>query len=175
MRVLVLLAALAAAAPLRADAPEAAADQSSVGTPAPDAAAALAALTRLAGTWRDAERPASPLRVHFYLVAGGTVLVEDWRRGDTPHSLTLYHRDGAALIATHYCPQGNQPRLELRMADAQLQFGLRDVTDLDSGESHQHALGFDLSNPSRPVRSETYRGPDGDEADTLTLVRVDGA
>ncbi len=147
--------------------------------PAPDpaaadpAAAAFARLKALAGTWRNADNPASPLRIHFYLTAGGTVLVEDWRRGSAPHSLTLYHRDNNTLIATHYCPQGNQPRLALAQAGKTLSFTFRDATDLDRrSESYQHDLAFDLTNPTRPVRSEVYRAAKGDEADRLSLTRI---
>lgn len=136
--------------------------------PTPDAAraaTAFAQLTTLVGTWRNAENPASLLRVRFSLTANGTVLVEEWRRGETAHSLTLYHRDGAGLVATHYCPQGNQPRLALQ--PGAIRFALRDAT-----ESHQHALAFDLADPARPVRSETYRASTGaDEPSRLVLVR----
>jgi hypothetical protein len=100
------------------------------------------------------------------------VLVEEWRRGDAPHSLTLYHLDGGALLATHYCPQGNQPRLALVSSDAPiLRFAFRDATDLDPRESHQHELAFDLSDPAQPVRSEIYRSSSGDEPSRLTLAR----
>ena len=139
--------------------------------PANHTAAAFTRLTTLAGTWRNADNPASKLRIHFYTTAGGTVLVEDWRRGAEAHSLTLYHRDGASLIATHYCPQGNQPRLVLQPGG--MRFAFRDATDLDPAtESHQHGLAFDLTDPARPVRSEVYRAPDGtDEPSRLVLVR----
>ena len=46
--------------------------------PAPTTSdAAFAQLAALAGVWRRADRPESPLRVRFYLTAGGTVLVEE--------------------------------------------------------------------------------------------------
>ena len=142
---------------------------------APSAAdTAFSQLKTLVGDWRNAANPKSPLRVRFSLTAGGTVLVEEWKRGEAPHSLTLYHRDGAALVATHYCPQGNQPRLAL-VADGKpgIRFAFRDATDLDPAtESHQHALAFDLTDPARLVRSEVYRSAKGDEPDTLTLVRA---
>lgn len=134
-------------------------------------AVAFERMKTLVGTWRIADAPQSPLRIHFSLQAGGTVLVEEWRRGDAPHSLTLYHRDGAALVATHYCPQGNQPRLVLEAAGAVLRFGFRDASDLDPGESHLVALSFDLSGPTL-VREETYRQDGKDEPSTLRLVRV---
>lgn len=129
----------------------------------PAAAAAFAQLKTLVGTWRNAARPELSLRIRFYLTARDTVLVESWEAGGKPHSLTLYHRDGPALIATHYCPQGNQPRLALTGADKQkLHFAFRDFTDLDPAtELHQHDLWFDLADPASPKRGEVYRGPDG--------------
>lgn len=139
-----------------------------------EATAAFTRMKALVGDWRNAERPDSALRIRFNLTAGGTVLVEEWRRGTEPHSLTLYHRDGTGLIATHYCPQGNQPRLVLTGGGTRLSFRFRDASDLDAGESHLHDLAFDLTDPARPVRSETYRSRDGDEPSTLRLVRDPG-
>ena len=141
--------------------------------PPEPAATAFVQLKSLTGTWRNADNPASPLRIHFYLTAGGTVLVEDWRRGPDPHSLTLYHRDGKALIATHYCPQGNQPRLALTHSGKALSFTFRNATDLDRRtESYQHALAFDLTNPARPVRGDVYRSKSGAETSSLSLTRI---
>ncbi|HEY0026399.1 MAG TPA: energy transducer TonB [Allosphingosinicella sp.] len=140
------------------------------------AAAAFKQLSALVGTWRNADQPNSPLRIRFFLTAGGTTLVESWERAGTPHSLTLYHRDGAALVATHYCPRGNQPRLALSAAAGpNLHFTFRDATDLDPGESHLHDLSFNLTNPARPIRGETYLQGARAEETTLTLVRVGAA
>jgi hypothetical protein len=135
---------------------------------------AFAELSRLVGVWRPADKPQSTLRIRFYLTAGGTVLVESWEARGQPHSLTLYHRDGPTLLATHYCPQGNQPRLALAGRDAYgLHFTFRDATDLDPAkEAHQHNLWFDLANPDRPIRGETYSSKDGPAAqERLQLVR----
>lgn len=136
------------------------------------AAAAFTQLKALVGDWRNADRPDSALRIRFSLTAGGTVLVEEWRRGTEPHSLTLYHRDGAQLLATHYCPQGNQPRLQLTGSGPTLRFAYRDATDLAPSESHLHHLAFDLTDPAHPVRRETYRARAGDEPSTLRLART---
>ena len=133
--------------------------------------AAFTQLKAMAGSWRNAERPASLLRIRFSLTAGGTVLVEEWLRGTEPHSLTLYHRDGSRLVATHYCPQGNQPRLVLASSGSTLSFTFHDATGLSPGESHLHSLAFDLTDPSAPVRSEAYRSAEGDQASRLRLVR----
>lgn len=146
---------------------------SSAPAPAVDAAAAFERLKSLEGSWRNAAEPASPLRIRFSTTARGTVLVEEWTANGRPHSFTLYHRDGVRLLATHYCPQGNQPRLVLQSGAPVLRFSFRDATDLDEQtESHQHALAFDLTDPARPVRSETYRSAEGDSDDRLVLKRV---
>lgn len=128
-------------------------------------------LATLVGTWRDVQAPNSKLRIHFALTAGGTVLVETWERAGQPHSLTVYHRDGAMLVATHYCPQGNQPRLALVETGNVLRFTFRDATDLTDGESYLHDLAFDLRDPARVVRGETYRRGTVDDASQLILVR----
>ncbi len=137
---------------------------------------AFAQLSQMVGVWRPADKPQSPLRIRFYLTAGKTVLVESWEVRGQPHSLTLYHRDGEALLATHYCPQGNQPRLELVDQDTNgLHFALRDITDLEPiAESHQHDLWIDLSKSEYPVRSETYGRKDGiGTQERLQLVSAD--
>ncbi|GAA4023964.1 hypothetical protein GCM10022280_25960 [Sphingomonas swuensis] len=152
-----------------------------VPTPTPEAKTAVNAeeafsqLKAMVGEWRPADDPASPLRIRFYLTARGSVLVESWEARGKPHSLTLYHRDGAALIATHYCPQGNQPRLALHGRDKNgLHFALRDITDLDAAtESHQHDLWIDPAGPKGPTRSEIYASKAGaGEVERMRLVRT---
>ena len=138
------------------------------------AAASFDTLKRLVGTWRRVDKPASPLRIRFYLTAGDTVLVEEWLRAGQPHSLTLYHRDGDTVIATHYCPQGNQPRLASITANdaTTLNFKFRDATDLDlKTEAYQVALSFDMSFDDRVVRSETYRLAGKDDTSKIELAR----
>ena len=138
---------------------------------------ALQRLQTLVGTWKREGAGASDFRIRFETTAGGTVLVETWLAGARPHSLTLYHADGERLMATHYCPQGNQPRLLLASASTleNMTFRFHDATNLaDPEQSHQHALGFDFSEaPVRLRRSETYRSGDGDESSELLLVRAD--
>jgi hypothetical protein len=131
-------------------------------------------MKRLVGTWRRADNPSSPLRIRFFLTAGGTVLVEQWQRGDQAHSLTVYHRDADTIIATHYCPQGNQPRLALLPPSTEkvVRFSFRDATDLESvRESHLTSLTFDLSDEAVLVRRERYRQAGLDEDSELRLVR----
>lgn len=138
------------------------------------AGAAFETVKSLVGTWRPADKSTSPLRIRFAATAGGTTITEEWLRGAAPHSLTVYHRDGATLIATHYCPQGNQPTLALvpAAAGSPVAFAFRDATDLDPvKESHLVALSFELSADGALVRRETYRQGSAKEASELRLVR----
>lgn len=139
-----------------------------------DYASGFADLKALVGVWRQVDKPDSPLRIRFSLTAGGTAFVEEWLRDSQPHSMTVYHRDRTGLVATHYCPQGNQPRLALLPPSAPkvLRFKFRDATDLDTKqESHLVALAFDLSGERTIVRSETYRRAGNEESSKIRLVR----
>lgn len=131
-----------------------------VGGALADDRAAFAELKRLVGHWQPADKPSSKLRVAFELTAGDTVLTETWR-APGHGSLTVYHLDGDTLIATHYCPQGNQPRMALsgRDEDGALRLVFRDGTSLDEvGEHYQHLLTLRLDDEGRLVRGEIYAG-----------------
>jgi hypothetical protein len=115
-------------------------------------------LKPLAGVWRPAEPADSPLRVTFALTAGGTVLTETWV-SPRHTSMTVYHRDGESLLATHYCPRGNQPRMALsgRAPDGTLRFEFRDGTGLDEeGEYYEHVLTLRREGDDALVRGEVY-------------------
>ncbi len=102
--------------------------------------------------------------------------METWLNEDKPHSLTVYHRDKDALLATHYCPQGNQPRLKLVTGsnDDTIRFDFMDATNLASlDQSHQHMLSFTIvNNGALVIRDETYLSSAGPDVSELRLVRV---
>jgi hypothetical protein len=129
----------------------------------------IAALT---GEWQVAEH--ASLRIVFEPTAGGSVVIERWMRGERMHSLTIYHLDGERLIATHYCPQGNQPRLAATASDnGEIRFTFLDATGLDPNESYQHDLSLERNADGTVSRAETYWGPNGaGEESTLTLMRA---
>lgn len=107
---------------------------------AADDRADFESLKQLVGTWQPADKPDSPMRITFELTAGTTVLTETWR-SPTHRSMTVYHLDGETLLATHYCPQGNQPRLaRVPSDDGTLRFEFRDGTNVDTGGGHHQAL-----------------------------------
>ncbi|MCB1554795.1 MAG: hypothetical protein KDJ14_13385 [Xanthomonadales bacterium] len=124
-----------------------------------DSQIAFDALKPLVGTWRPADKPDSALTVTFELIANDSVLVEHWH-SPTQQSMTVYHRDGDALLATHYCPQGNQPRLALSRteADGSLRFEFRDGTNVNVPGGHHEALLTLHHAGDELTRGEVYAG-----------------
>jgi hypothetical protein len=142
------------------------------------ARAAFTRLQELVGEWEGTTEAGRRLLVQYRLVAKGSVLVESWTLGPGRESLTLYHLDGDRLLATHYCPLGNQPRLALdTTASADpglLVFTYVSATNLpDPAAAHQHRFEVRLSGPDRFWRNETYieGTSEGSEAITYTRVR----
>ncbi len=123
------------------------------------AAAVFQELCTLVGTWEGTFANGRQHTVTYRLTAGGTVLVETWALAPGRESMTLYYLDGDALVATHYCPQGNQPRLRW-VPDglpARRTFTFQDGSNLQAkGASHQHAFWVEVQGPDRYLRSETY-------------------
>lgn len=129
----------------------------------------------LVGVWVKEGDSDPKLNISFELTANDSTLIETWLYKGKKHSLTIYHQDGSELIATHYCPQGNQPRLKLtESADLNnISFMFLDATNLASLEdSHQHSLSFQIGKSSQKIsRKESYLSKAGEEFSELKLVR----
>jgi hypothetical protein len=143
------------------------------------AATAFAQLSALVGNWKSTSGNAHT--VNYKLTANNTVLVETWTMSATRESMTLYALDGDRLLATHYCPQGNQPRLAYVNKDraGKHHFVFLDGTNLqDAKGSHQHSLWLTINSPEKFTRSETYiensksKALASDEGEAVTYERV---
>ena len=124
-----------------------------------DARAAFTQLQTLAGEREGKTEAGRVLKVSYRLTAAGTVLVETWTLGPQRESLTLYHMDNESLIATHYCPLGNQPRLRFKEGGKPSLFAFEFVsaTNLARPEAaHQHRFEVELLDANSFARSETY-------------------
>jgi hypothetical protein len=125
----------------------------------PSATQVFRQLGNLVGTWSGHSPNGSPHTVTFRYTAAQSVLVETWTLGAGRESMTVYALDGDHLLATHYCPQGNQPRLEYAGVDkaGRWQFRFRDGSNLrEKGHSHQQAFWIKLQNDGTFERGETY-------------------
>jgi len=82
----------------------------------------------------------------------------------TDHEMvTMYYLDGDDLVATHYCAQGNQPRMKLdtkASTASRLVFDLAGGTNLDPAkDTHMHAQRFTLAGTNRlTVERDGYEG-----------------
>ena len=145
---------------------------------AADPASAFEQLQKLAGNWQlvvhDTEAKAA-FRISYRTISRGTALVETFGDPNAGVTETIYHRDGAFLMATHYCAQGNQPRLRLApdSTATTFHFTFLDVTNLaHPTDSHLVGLRFTFQPDGRLQREETYRENGVDERSTLLLERI---
>lgn len=139
------------------------------------ATGAFTKMKSLVGTWVREGDTNSTFNITFELTAKGSTLMETWNSKGKKHSLTVYHLNGENLMATHYCPQGNQPRLHLSKDSTldKLSFSYLDATNLKSiDHSHQHSLGFEIGAAGQKVlRSESYLKKGDEDFSTMNLIR----
>lgn len=115
-------------------------------------------LTSLTGRWQSADST-NATSVDIRTVANGSTLVETWTMSPTRQSMTVYTMDGDRLLATHYCPQGNAPRLKFARTDESgaHHFEFLDGTNLqDPKGSHEHAFWIRKDAGGTITRNETY-------------------
>ena len=140
-----------------------------------NARAAFAKLQTLVGEWEGKTEAGRVLKVTYRLTANKTVLVETWTLGPQRESLTLYHMDNESLIATHYCPVGNQPRLRLKEGGkpSLLIFEFVSATNLSKPEvAHQHRFEMELLEANSFARSETYLENGKGEPERIVYTRT---
>ena len=151
-------------------------------SPAPSAEPARpdvpwARLKTLVGTWQraDGSTPAQrAFRIRYRLISADTVLVEEFGDPAKQVTQTVFHADGSRLLATHYCAQGNQPRLQLRADTADtLVFEFLDATNLRApSDSHLVKLTLRWKDADHLVREEVYASGGREEVGTLLLERA---
>ena len=142
---LVLAAGAAAAAPAPA--------------PARPTSAPLERFKTLAGEWVAAEDgdmvKKGDLVARYAVTASGTAVVETVFPGSEHEMVTVYHADGPDLVLTHYCMEGNQPRMRARDAQgSRFEFAYDGGTNIDpKRDRHMHSATFDLASANE-IRSE---------------------
>lgn len=128
----------------------------------PEPASAWASLRAiLPGSWSVSADGGAPFPVSFSTASRDSVLVETFGPPGR-QTLTTYVLDGHDVLATHYCAQGNQPRLRATAgASADVTFRIADITGLDPDEAHLVELTLRDLTPDAFTRVETYAAPDG--------------
>jgi hypothetical protein len=128
----------------------------------------------LAGEWETVTARGAVIRVSYRLIAADSALVESFRVG-TRETLTIYHPDGSSLMATHYCAQGNQPRLRLLPASdgRTWEFAFQDASNLpDAASSHLTRIRLQLKDGDHFDKTEIYSSDGKDDITVFTFTRI---
>ena len=143
--------------------------------PSPSARTAFEKLKTLQGHW-VAKGPQGTTYILYLPAASDTVLLESMT-GDKqntmmsvyPTMMSVYHLDNDRLVMTHYCGQGNQPRMRAdQLQGGRLRFSVIDVTNLPRSEaSHMVAVTFTFTDDGH-FRQDWINRADGKE-DTWTF------
>jgi len=121
--------------------------------PPPAAAPASTALARvkaLAGDWVSAEDSEmvkkGDLVARYAVTAGGSAVVETILPGQAHEMVTVYHAEGPDLVLTHYCMEGNQPRMRAKNAQgSHFDFAFDGGANIDpKRDRHMHSASLDL-------------------------------
>lgn len=145
-------------------------------TPAPHL---LDRFTALAGTWsgEGLEGNSAPgLKVSYEVTGGGSVVVETLFAG-TPHEMrTVYYKDGADVVLTHYCATGNHPKMRAKALDGDtLVFAFDGASNFDPATAgHMHDAQFVFVGPDE-IRTRWnfwQDGKPGEHAADMHMKRV---
>jgi hypothetical protein len=94
-------------------------------------AALLGRFCTLAGTWEATAPDGSKDETVFTVCSQGSALREVMFPGKPYEMTNIYHMDGASLLMTHYCAEGNQPRMRaIAPEDNVVRFAFDSVTNL---------------------------------------------
>jgi hypothetical protein len=129
-------------------------------------AAAWALLRRaLPGAWTMPGKK-GPFTVAYKLISSDSALVESWGVGSGHETMTVFHPDHDDLVLTHYCAQGNQPRLRAVTASPDtVVFRFSDVTNLGPGQAMLVERTLHVAGDAFDV-TEVYKQPDGSPEST---------
>ena len=112
--------------------------------------AALDRVKALAGEWVAAEDgpmfKKGDLVARYAVTASGSAVVETVFPG-TPHEMvTVFHAEGSDLVLTHYCMEGNQPRMRARNPrGSRLEFAFDGGTSIDpKKDRHMNSASIEL-------------------------------
>ena len=118
--------------------------------PPPAAGPASAALERfkaLAGDWVAADDgqmvKKGDLVARYAVTAGGSAVVETVFPGQAHEMVTVYHAEGPDLVLTHYCTEGNQPRMRAKNVGGSAFDGGANIDP--KRDRHMHSASVELA------------------------------
>lgn len=152
--------------------------------PAMDAHSAVATnpgfekMKSLVGEWAgtvDEGGKKMAVTVSYRLVSNGTALEETLKTPDDMDMITMYVADGKNLAMTHYCAEGNQPRMRAAVPAGsvdRLEFHYVDATNLSgAGASHMHGLVVTFKDADHITQAWTHRVDGKDQTGVFEFAR----
>jgi len=121
--------------------------------------ASLESFKALAGEWVAAEdnemAKSGQLVARYAVTAAGSAVVETLFPGSSHEMVTVYHVDGPDLVLTHYCMEGNQPRMRAKQPKgSRIDFAFDGGTNIDpQHDRHMHSARFEFI-AADEIRSE---------------------
>jgi len=115
-------------------------------------------LKTLAGTW-NAVTPDGPATIVYRVASAGSIVIEEMFPGTEHEMITVYHRDGEQLVATHYCAAGNQPRTALDAsapAAEGLRFAFTGGSNMKPEDGHIHGWSIRVADANHVEEQWTY-------------------
>ena len=112
---------------------------------------------------------AKPFEVSYRLISNSSALVETWGVNSARETESVFHPDHTRVLLTHYCAQGNQPRLRATdVGDDAIVFRFVDVTNREPSQDMLVERTLHLARSSLEI-VEVYRTARG--ADERTVYR----
>ncbi len=128
----------------------------------------------LVGAW-EGHQGDQPVSVTYTLVSNGTSLMESLTGTHDTNMVTMYAPDGDAIVATHYCAIGNQPRMRAAAsgdaAAKTLDFQFVDATNVKGGETVMRRLVVTFQDADHFRQSWTSRSGGKDETSEFVYTR----
>lgn len=95
-------------------------------------------MSTLTGSWTGVDNTGSPCHSTFVMTSSGSVVRELMFPGSEHEMTNMIHLDNDAVVLTHYCGVGNQPRLKGRPGKLpnQIVFELDRVSNLARSPDH---------------------------------------
>jgi len=124
-----------------------------------DAQKVLDRFKTLVGTWEGKSPKGQTSEVKYQLMAGGTaVMAESHMIGDEMSS--MFYVDGERLMMTHFCPSGNQPRMQATISPdlKTVSFEFLDATNLAGPQAgHMHKAVYLFSDAEHYSEEWTWK------------------
>lgn len=102
-------------------------------------------LTSLVGLWQGNSMEGGTshgVTVEVRMTADGSAIMHLLGKDTQYEMVTMFHMDGPALLATHYCSAHNQPRMQMIPASGQnqIEFRFKDGTNIGPNDGHMVGL-----------------------------------